>query len=140
MKKEFYHEFHFGRKETTIWQYAIIGFILERLLTWLVSLGFDKKELMQLIDKINRKAGNQQLNDYIIRDEEWLDARVEGDVDEAIEEVQLTTDWEPVTMAESITIESEPDGSNAQSLLGGELRATYDFILREEDSNGNQDV
>ena len=74
------------------------------------------------------------LNDFIIHDEKWLANRIDCDIADAIESYQLTEDWEAVKIAETIYTEKESDGSEAQNLLGGEMRATYDFITNQEES------
>ena len=132
--KDFYKEFSFGRKETTIWQYAIIGFVLDLLLSLAVKAGYDRKATIRLIDQFIREFKLDRVNDFIIRDEEWLDVRVDADIAEAIESYQLTDDWEAVKIAETIITHKESDGSEAQNLLGGEMRATYDFIINQEES------
>ena len=132
--KDFYTEFSFGRKETSVWQYAIIGFVLDLLLTLAVKSGFDRKDTIRLIDQFIREFKLDRVNDFIIRDDEWLDVRVDRDIAEAIESYQLTEDWEAVKMSETIYNEKESDGSEAQNLLGGEMRATYDFAINQEES------
>ena len=132
--KDFYKEFSFGRKETTIWQYAIIGFVLDLLLSLAVKAGYDRKATIRLIDQFIREFKLDRVNDFIIRDEEWLDVRVDADIAEAIESYQLTEDWEAVKIAETVITHKESDGSEAQNLLGGEMRATYDFIINQEES------
>ena len=132
--KDFYKEFSFGRKETTIWQYAIIGFVLDLLLTLAVRFGLDRKATIRLIDQFIREFKLDRVNDFIIRDDEWLDVRVDADIAEAIESYQLTDDWETVKIAETIITHKESNGSEAQNLLGGEMRATYDFIINQEES------
>ena len=132
--KDFYKEFSFGRKETTIWQYAIIGFVLDLLLTLAVRFGLDRKATIRLIDQFIREFKLDRVNDFIIRDDEWLDVRVDADIAEAIESYQLTDDWEAVKIAETIITHKESDGSEDQNLLGGEMRATYDFIINQEES------
>ena len=122
-----------------MYEYAIIGVILDILKALMIRFGVSPRNAMRVIDNINRKFfPGGKVNDYIIRDEEWLDVRVEGDITDAVEEYKKATDWEPTEGPESVIIESAPDGSDAQALLGGELRATYDFVLnQEQQSNGN---
>ena len=132
--KDFYKEFSFGREETSVWQYAIIGFVLDLLLTLAVKAGYDRKSTIRLIDQFIREFKLDRVNDFIIRDDEWLDVRVDADIAEAIESYQLTEDWEAVKIAETIITHKESDGSEAQNLLGGEMRATYDFIINQEES------
>lgn len=138
-EKEFRVDIDLGRKDTTVYEYAFIGLILDILMALMLRFGVSSRNAMRVIDNINRKFfPGGKVNDYIIRDEEWLDVRVEGDVTDAVEEYKKSTDWEPVTGPEAVVIESAPDDSAAQALLGGELRATYDFVLnQEQQSNGN---
>ena len=138
-EKEFRVDIDLGREETTVYEYAIIGVILDILRALMIRFGVSPRNAMRVIDNINRKFfPGGKVNDYIIRDEEWLDVRVEGDITDAVEEYKKATDWEPTEGPEAVIIESAPDGSDAQALLGGELRATYDFVLnQEQQSNGN---
>ena len=68
--KSFYQKFSFGRKETTIYQYAIIGFVLDLLLTIAVRTGFDRRKTIRLIDQFIREFKLDRVNDFIIRDDE----------------------------------------------------------------------
>lgn len=147
--KETKDNFHFGRKDTNIWQYAAIGFVLDLILTMGVRLGFDRRKVMWFIDRLVTSLKMEavtdfilfeldwselsiMVNDFIIRDQEWLDVRVEGEVTGAVEEYLSTSNIEPVRIAETIITEKESNGTEAQNLLGGEMRATYDFVIQEE--------
>lgn len=69
----------------------------------------------------------------LVGDEAWVEAAVEGEVDGAVEDYYLTVGYNPVKVAESITIVSESEDSEIQELFGfGQLRATYDFVIKEE--------
>ena len=132
--KETKEDFHFGRKDTNIWQYAAIGFVLDLLLTIGVRLGFDRRNVMRFIDQLFSSLNMDieavtdfmlfeldwselpiMINDYIIRDKEWLDVRVEGEVTDAVEEYLSTSNIEPVRIAETIIIQKESNGSEAVS-------------------------
>ena len=134
--KDWYVEFNFGRKETTRTQYVIIGVALDFTIATLLKLGFSKGNVMRFIDQLVRtfrmhhrlKVVFDRVEDYIIRDEEWLDVRVDTDVEEALEDFKGETNFEPVETAEVVITEVE----EGETPLGGELRATYDFVIRDE--------
>lgn len=132
--KDFYRKFSFGRKQTTVKQYAIIGLVLDLILTLSELFGFDRKKTIRFIDQIVREHDLDRVNDFIIRDEEWLDVRVHYDIEDAIEAYQLTENLEDVSISETHITQQESDGSEAQNLLGGEMRATYDFVIDQEES------
>ena len=69
------------------------------------------------------------MNDYIISDPILLDRRIKRDVDSAILEYErLTGDDGRVRMSPSYFSEKPPDGSNAQKLLGGEMRICGSWV------------
>ena len=131
---DWYIKFQFGRKETTRLQYVMIALALQIVKLILVKLGFSEEKAMRFIDEVIRKFGfnkyMDRVNDYIIRDEEWLAVRVSNDVDLAADRYKEETDFEPVEMAE-VVITEEEDG---ETLLGGEMRATYDFVIDQENN------
>ena len=116
-------EFQFGNKKTTHFQYAMVGLALD-ILEYLCTRfdWFSHDDFMTLVDNYNRDVlNNKILNDYIIQDEEWLNNRIQSDVDSAIDEyLELTKDTEQVII-ESPTFTEELSG---ETLLGGELRLT----------------
>ena len=128
--KDWYVEFDFGRKETTRTQYAIIGVALDFTIAVLLKLGFSKEKAMRFVHEIVRTFKLDRVNDYVIRDEEWLDVRVDADVEEALEDFKGETNFEPVETAEVVITEVE----EGETPLGGELRATYDFVIRDENN------
>ena len=132
--KDWYLEFSFGREDTAPALYAIIGVALDYTIATLLKLGFSRRNVIRFIDQVVRtfrmhhrvKVVFDRVEDYIIRDEEWLDVRVSGDVDIALSNV----DTEPVKMTEVVITEVE----EGETPLGGEMRATYDFVIEDENN------
>lgn len=142
-------DFSFGKKKKGIIEWAKISIVLESIIELLSKwFNIDKKKLWDLVDEIQRellKRGliDDTVNDYVINTPELLDQRVERDVDRAIEEYERLEEPEPVNMKNEVILkeiekdkyteeqktivkqaeyyELPPDGSNAQSLLGGEM-------------------
>lgn len=132
---DWFVKFQFGRKETTLLQYVMIALALRTIRFILTKMGFSKEKSMRFIDEIIRRFGlNEYMdraNDYIIRDEEWLAVRTSNDIDIAVDRFQNQTGFEPVEMAEVVITEVK----EGETPLGGEMRATYDFVIREENKN-----
>jgi hypothetical protein len=136
------------KRKRTIFDWAKISIIIEAIIEF-VSRVFKipKEKLWPLVDEIQReflKRGwiDDTINEYIIKTPELLDQRVERDVDKAIEsyekveveEVNMTNETilkevesgdyseeQKKIVKEAVFYEKEPDGSVAQSLLGGEM-------------------
>lgn len=79
---------------------------------------------------------SEELNQRIINNPELLDYKIKRDVDVAIldyekkvEELKIESDNLPTY------IESIPDGSYAQSILGGEIRIVAPWKLKEDDGS-----
>ena len=90
-------------------------------------LRLDEKSLYAFFDEIVRKYfPHSVVNEFIIKDDELLTQRVERDVDKAIEDLQQA-EASP-TIEEPMFNEAQPDGSRAQSLLGGEVSLTGPWI------------
>ena len=102
--------------------------VVEYLLLKFTNITHD--EFMTLVDNFNREVlNNRILNDYIIQDEEWLNNRIEKDVDSAIDEyLELTKDTREVII-EPPTFSEELSG---ETLLGGELRLTAPYHKENE--------
>lgn len=138
--------FNFGRKKTTIVQYAIIGVVLTSIVGTLSQCTHISEDIIyKAIDKIQRRiAPGSRLNDYIIHDPHLLNLRVQGDVDNAIrnyekwerkhqtinmknenilKDIQKSkyTDTQRAIIKDAIYYEFPPDKSNAQKLLGGTM-------------------
>ena len=119
--------FKFGKQKPDIKQYAIIGIILSSLIAALSQCtGVSEDGLWDLLDEVQRKYFPQTiLNEFVIKDPAKLDRRIKRDVDRAIDEV--TPEYDRI-IAESNKkykpkyVEKPPDGSEAQRLLGGEMR------------------
>ena len=126
------HKFHFGRKETTRKEYAIIGVILDLLHYWIVDrLKVSEKDFMQFIDELNSNfLHNQKLTDYIIRSDKWLDARINRELDSAIEDY---TNSQSEVKIDSPTYTEELEG---ETPLGGEMRLTAPYY----NNNGNENL
>ena len=103
--------------------YEYVGAMISVLVYLLhEKMGIDKTTVQQLVDAINQD---------LIKDEELLNARVEMDVDAAIQ--KYTADTTPVTITEYNYSEKQSDGSLAQELLGGEMRLTADFYKEDNE-------
>lgn len=86
--------FNFGNKKPDIKQYAIIGIVLSSIIATLSQCtGISTNHLWDLLDEIQRKYFPQSIiNEFIIKDPEKLNRRVERDVDRAIQNVTLEYD------------------------------------------------
>ena len=117
--------FNFGHKKTDKKQLLIIGVVLSSIIAALSQCtGVSENGLWDLLDEIQRKYFPQTiLNEFVIKDPEKLNRRIKRDVDRAIDEV--TPEYDRI-IRESIKkpryVEKAPDGSEAQRLLGGEMR------------------
>jgi hypothetical protein len=86
--------FHFGNKKPDIKQYAIIGIVLSTVIAMLSQCtGVSENGLWDLFDEIQRKYFSQTiLNEFIIKDSEKLNRRIERDVNKAIRDVKSEYD------------------------------------------------
>jgi hypothetical protein len=97
-------DFNFGKKKTSIKDYAIIGMVLFLLVGFLSSkFGISERDAWKLIDIIQKelvKRGliDSKINDFIINTPELLDQRVERDVDYAIGEYKRLEPKDPPRM------------------------------------------
>lgn len=124
-------KFNFGNKKPDIKQYAIVGIILTSVIATLTQCtGIQETSLWDVFDEVQRKFFPQtMLNDFIIKDPEKLDRRVKRDVDRAIVEYErLTGDDGKIRMPKPRYSEKPPDGSYAQSVLGGEMRLCAPWV------------
>jgi len=122
--------FNFGKKKPSIFKYAIVGVIFTSTITVISQCThIPEEKLYDIVDEIQRKIPGKPLNDYIITDPILLDRRIRRDVDSAILEYErLTGDDGSVRISPSYFSEKAPDGSNAQKLLGGELRICGSWV------------
>ena len=123
--------FKFGKQKPDIKQYAIIGIVLSSIIATLSQCsGIKQDSIWDLLDEVQRRYFPQTiLNDFIIKDPEKLDRRVHRDVDAAIAEYErLTGDDGKVRIPSPRYSEKPPDGSYAQSVLGGEMRICAPWV------------
>ena len=123
--------FKFGKKKPDIKQYAIIGIILSSIIAALSQCtGVSETGLWDLLDEIQRKYfPGTILNEFVIKDDKKLERRIGRDVDAAIAEYErLTGDDGKVRIPKPRYSEKPPDGSYAQSVLGGEMRLCAPWV------------
>ena len=125
-------KFHFGPKDTTIYDHAIIAVIIDFSRYLIVDrLGVAEEEFKKFIDEINRNFfKNKKLNDFIIADDEWIESRIERDVDSAIEDY---TNSQPEVKIDSPTYTEVLEG---ETPLGGEMRLSAPYY----NNNGNENL
>jgi hypothetical protein len=123
--------FKFGKKKPDIKQYAIISVVLTTIIATLSQCtGISQNNIWDLLDEVQRKYFPQTiLNEFILKDPEKLDRRIKRDVDSAIAEYErLTGDDGRVRIPSPRYLEKPPDGSYAQSVLGGEMRLCAPWV------------
>jgi hypothetical protein len=123
--------FNFGKKKPNIKQYAIVGIVLTTIIATLSQCtGIKQDSIWDLLDEVQRRYFPQTiLNDFVIKDPEKLDRRIKRDVDSAIAEYErLTGDDGSVRIPSPRSSEKPPDGSYAQSILGGEMRLCAPWV------------
>ena len=81
--------FNFGNKKPDIKQYAIIGITLSSVIALLSQCsGIKQNTIWDLLDEIQRKYFPQTIiNDFIIKEPEKLNRRINRDIDRAMEQV-----------------------------------------------------
>jgi len=124
-------DFQFGKKKSSIFRYAVIGVVFTSLVTGVSQCTHIPEEnIYDFIDEVQRKYFPQtDLNDIIINTPQLLDRRVHRDVDKAIKDYEdLTGDDGSVRISPSYFSEKAPDNSNAQKLLGGEMRICGSWV------------
>jgi hypothetical protein len=114
--------FHFGRKQRTVWDYAFWSIILFSLVALLSSVfKVDQKILWRLIDQIQREfvKKDNPINDIIINTSELLDNRVKGDVDAAIRAYEQSLPPETPRMTNKTILEAikSPRFSDTQRMV-----------------------
>jgi hypothetical protein len=123
--------FKFGKQKPDIKQYAIIGIVLSSIIAALSQCsGIKQDSIWDLLDEVQRRYFPQTiLNEFILKDPEKLDRRIKRDVDAAIAEYErLTGDDGKVKIPSPRYSEKPPDGSYAQSVLGGEMRLCAPWV------------
>jgi hypothetical protein len=123
--------FQFGKKKPDKKQIIIISIVLSSIIAALSQCtGVSENGLWDLLDEIQRKYFPQTiLNEIFIQDPNKVERRVTRDVDAAILEYErLTGDDGKVRIPSPRYLEKPPDGSYAQSVLGGEMRLCAPWV------------
>lgn len=89
MEKFNIFKFKFGKEKKDTFHYVKVGILLDVGLS-LVSVipGVQKKDAFNLVDNIQQKFGIDVLNDYIIKDNEYLGYRIDRVINEAIQDYE----------------------------------------------------
>ena len=123
--------FNFGKKKPDKKQIILISLILSAIVATLSQCtGVSQNTLWDLLDEVQRNLFPQTIiNDILLQDPGIVERRVERDVDRAIKEYEdLTRDSEPPRVPLPRLIEKAPDNSEAQRLLGGEMRLCAPWV------------
>jgi hypothetical protein len=123
--------FNFGKKKPDKKQIILISIVLSGIVATLSQCsGVPQERLWDLLDEVQRSLFPQTIiNDVLLQDPGVVERRVERDVDKAIREYEgLTKDTEPPRVPLPRLIEKAPDNSEAQRLLGGEMRLCAPWV------------
>ena len=123
--------FNFGKKKPDKKQIIFISIVLSGIVATLSQCsGVPQNALWDLLDEVQRSLFPQTIiNDVLLQDPGVVERRVERDVDRAIREYEdLTRDSEPPRVPLPRLIEKAPDNSEAQRLLGGEMRLCAPWV------------
>ena len=123
--------FNFGKKRPDKKQIILISIVLSGIVATLSQCsGVSQERLWDLLDEVQRSLFPQTIiNDVLLQDPGVVERRVERDVDKAIREYEaLTKDSEPPRVPLPRLIEKAPDNSEAQRLLGGEMRLCAPWV------------
>ena len=119
--------FNFGNKKPDKKQLIILSIVLSSIIAALSQCtGMSENGLWDLLDEVQRKYfPNTILNELILQDPHAVERRVKRDVDRAID--QVTPEYNRIIEESNKRykpkyVEKAPDGSEAQRLLGGEMR------------------
>ena len=128
--------FNFGKNKPDIKQYAIIGIVLSSIIATLSQCtGISQNNIWDLLDEIQRKYFPQTIiNEFIIKDSEKLNRRIQRDVNKAIRDVTPEYDriiWE-ADQKYRLRYSEKPIDQNLQTgeskLLGGEMRICASWV------------
>jgi hypothetical protein len=119
--------FNFGKKKPDKKQLIILSIVLSSLIATLSQCTrVSENGLWDFLDEIQRKYFPQTiLNEIFIQDPNKVERRIKRDVDRALSEV--TPEYDRIIEESNKRYkprysEKQPDGSEAQRLLGGEMR------------------
>jgi len=123
--------FNFGKKKPDKKQIILISVILSGIVATLSQCtGAPQERLWDLLDEVQRSLfPGTVINDVLLQDPAVVGRRVERDVDKAIRDYEdLTRDSDPPRVPLPRLIEKAPDNSEAQRLLGGEMRLCAPWV------------
>jgi hypothetical protein len=123
--------FNFGKKKPDKKQIILISIVLSGIVATLSQCtGVSSERLWDLLDELQRNVFPQTIiNDILLQDPGVVDRRTKRDVDKAIRDYErLTGDSDDVRIPLPRLIEKAPDNSEAQKLLGGEMRLCSPWI------------
>ena len=125
--------FNFGKKKPDKKQLLIVGVVLSTLIAALSQCTkIPDHALWNLLDEVQRKYfPNGILNELILQDPHAVERRVKRDVDRALDEAIPEYDriiQESNKRYKPRYVEKPPNGSEAQRLLGGEMRICASWI------------
>ena len=123
--------FNFGKKRPDTKQMVLISAVLSVLVGSLSQCtGASPERLWDLLDEVQRSLfPGTVINDVLLQDPNVMKRRVERDVDRAIRDYEdLTRGTEPPRVPLPRLIEKAPDNSEAQRLLGGEMRLCAPWV------------
>jgi len=122
--------FNFGNKKPDIKQYVIIGIVLSSIIATLSQCtGISQNNIWDLLDEVQRRYfPGTILNEFVIKDPEKLDRRIHRDVDRAIDDYWTQSGLSKAEVSKPRYSEKPPDGSYAQSVLGGEMRLCAPWV------------
>jgi len=123
--------FNFGKKKPDKKQIIIISLILSSIVATLSQCtGTSQENLWDLLDEMQRNLFPQTIiNDVLLQDPGIVERRTKRDVDKAIRDYEiLTGDDNTSRIPLPRLIEKAPDNSEAQRLLGGEMRLCAPWV------------
>jgi hypothetical protein len=123
--------FNFGKKKPDKKQIILISAVLSGIVATLSQCtGASQERLWDLLDEAQRNLLPQTIiNDILLQDPGMVDRRIKRDVDKAIREYEdLTGDFNTPRIPLPRLIEKAPDNSEAQRLLGGEMRLCAPWV------------
>jgi hypothetical protein len=123
--------FNFGKKKPDKKQIILISVVLSGIVATLSQCsGVPQERLWDILDEAQRTLFPQTIiNDVLLQDPGVVDRRVKRDVDKAIRDYErLTRDSEPPRIPLPRLSEKAPDNSEAQRLLGGEMRLCAPWV------------
>jgi hypothetical protein len=123
--------FNFGKKKPDKKQIIFISIVLSGIIATLSQCsGVPQERLWDLLDEVQKTLfPGTVINDVLIQDPAVVGRRVERDVDKAIRDYErLTTGTEPPRIPLPRLIEKAPNNSEAQRLLGGEMRLCAPWV------------